>query len=77
MKTCAICYRTSLPMIINKGTANETRHYEFLAYETYKSFEEAQKEVDEINRTKPERLVTGELARCDERVYFVNVQEKM
>ena len=50
----------------------------FLAYYTYKTVEEAQKEVDFINTTKPERLsIDGSLAHCDERTYFVSQQEEM
>ena len=33
------------------------------------------KEVDEINTTKPKKLWNGELAKCDERIYFVDEQE--
>lgn len=62
-----ICYKTSNPIVYNVDT--------FLAYYTYKTREEAQKEVDEINTTKPEKLWNGELAKCDERTYFVNEQE--
>lgn len=43
-----ICYKTSNPIVYNADT--------FLAYYTYKTREEAQKEVDEINTTKPEKL---------------------
>ena len=62
-----ICYKTSKPIVHNTDT--------FLAYYTYKTREEAQKEVDEINTTKPEKLWNGELAKCDERTYFVDEQE--
>ena len=62
-----ICYKTSKPIVHNVDT--------FLAYYTYKTREEAQKEVDEINTTKPEKLWNGELAKCDERTYFVDEQE--
>lgn len=72
-----ICYKTNKPMICNKGTKYESSHDTFLAYYTYKSVEEAQKEVDEINKTKPEKLWNGELAKCDERTYFVSEQEEM
>lgn len=62
-----ICYKTSKPIGYNADT--------FLAYYTYKTREEAQKEVDEINTTKPEKLWNGEFAKCDERTYFVDEQE--
>lgn len=62
-----ICYKTSKPAVYNTDT--------FLAYYTYKTREEAQKEVDEINTTKPEKLWNGELAKCNERIYFVDEQE--
>lgn len=72
-----ICYKQKNPEIYNKGTAFETSCDEFLAYYTYKSVEEAQKEVDEINRTKPEKLWLGTPAKCDERTYFVSKQTVM
>lgn len=72
-----ICYKTKNPEIFNKGTKYEKICDTFLAYYTYKSVEEAQKEVDEINKTKPEKLWNGELAKCDERTYFVSEQEEM
>lgn len=72
-----ICYKTNKPTIYNKGTVYETSCDTFIAYYTFKTVDEAQKEVDEINRTKPERLWNGELARCDERTYFVSEQVEM
>ena len=62
-----ICYKTSNPIVYNADT--------FLAYYTCKTREEVQKEVDEINTTKPKKLWNGELAKCDERIYFVDEQE--
>ena len=70
-----ICYKTSKPIVYNAGTKYESIINTFLAYYTYKTREEAQKEVDEINTTKPEKLWNGELAKCDERIYFVDEQE--
>lgn len=70
-----ICYKTSKPVVYNAGTKWESASDTFLAYYTYKTREEAQKEVDEINITKPEKLWNGELAKCDERTYFVDEQE--
>ena len=62
-----ICYKTSKPIVYNTDT--------FLDNYTYTTREEAQKEVDEINITKPKKLWNGELAKCDERTYFVDEQE--
>lgn len=56
--TTAICYKDK--------NINE----EFLEYVTYKTLEEAQKEADEINKTKPEKLWNGLPAKCEERIYF-------
>ena len=50
---------------------------EYLSYYTYKTPEEAKKEVDKINKEKPEKLWNGEPAFCDERTYFVDEQEEM
>lgn len=72
-----ICYKQSEPTIYNKGTIHEKSCDTFLAYYTYKSVEEAQKEVDEINTNKPERLFNRELAHCDTRTYFVQEQPEM
>lgn len=60
-----ICYR-------EKSTGNT-----FLAYYTYKDMEEAQKEAEEINRTKPEKLFNGLPANCDKFEYFASEQETM
>lgn len=49
----------------------------YLAYYTFKSIKEAQKEIDKINAEKPEKLWNGELAKCDERTYFVTEQKGM
>ena len=68
-----ICYKEKTPTIFNKGTSDEKIMDTFLAYYTYKTVEEAQKEVDFLNTTKPERLpIDGSLAHCDERTYFVS-----
>lgn len=50
----------------------------YLAYYTYKTKEEAQQEVNELNTTKPAKLWNGELinwANIDH--YFVDEQEEM
>ena len=58
----AICYR-------ERKTGKE-----FLAYISWRALEGATAEAEEINRTRPEKLCTGDPALCDEREYFVNVQ---
>ena len=73
----AICYKTTKPLIINKGTKDQIICDEFLAYYCNKSKEEAEREANELNTNKPERLFNGELALCDERTYYVNEQEEM
>lgn len=77
MTKTVICYKQHTPTIYNKGTQWEKTCDTFLAYYTFKTPEEAQKECDIINATKPERLFNGELAKCDERTYFVSEQEEM
>lgn len=72
-----ICYKQNVPTVYNKGTKWEKTCDTFLAYQTYKTLEEAQRECDEMNANKPERLFNGQLAKCDERVYFAQVQEEM
>lgn len=72
-----ICYKTKKPEVYNAGTPYETREDTFLAYYTYKSKEEAQKECDDINTNKPQYLFNGQLADCDNRTYFVSEQEEM
>lgn len=70
-----ICYRTNEPTYYNKGTKYETSCSDFLAFYSYLSVEEAQKVVDKINNEKPERLpYTNELAKCNERFYYVDEQ---
>ena len=74
----AICYKTKAPVVYNKGTKYESACNHFLSYYTYKSQEEAQKEVDEINRTKPEALWNGNKVDWNKVDYFfVNDQEEM
>ena len=61
-------------VIIYKTKQNET----YLAYYTYKTVEEAQKEVDKINSTKPEKLWNGEKINWDRiEKFMVNEQEEM
>lgn len=74
----AVCYKTKAPVVYNKGTKWETTEDKFLSYYTYKSQEEAQKEVDEINRTKPEALWNGQKIDWTKTDYFfVTDQEEM
>lgn len=75
MMMTAICYKTTKPMVLNRGTRYEKTYDEFMAYLTYKTPEEAQKEVDAINTNKPEKLFNGAPALCDERTYFVGESE--
>ena len=74
----AICYKMKEKVYYNKGTKSERTHDTFLAYYTYKSKEEAQKDVDEINRTHPAEEKNGtpiDWNKVD--YYFVNEQEEM
>ena len=73
-----ICYKMKNPVYYNKGTKWEKSSDEFLAYYTYKSVEDAKKEVEEINSNKPEKLETGAPVNWDEVAYFfVNEQSEM
>lgn len=56
MTTSTICYKTKTPVYYNKGTKWEKTCDTFLAYPTYKSFEDAQKEAEELNKNKPATL---------------------
>lgn len=65
MMHTAICYRTK------SGKS-------FLAYYTYETVKEAEKTVEEMNRTHPKELFNGELIDWDEITeFFVNEQEMM
>ena len=73
-----ICYKMKEPVCYNKGTKWEKTHDEFLAYYTYKNVEEAKKEVEEINRTKPAKLWNGAPVDWEKVAYFfVSEQEEM
>ena len=48
----------------------------FLAYISYNTLAEVQKEAKRINQEKPERLRTGEPAKCDKRIYWAQEQEE-
>lgn len=76
--TNAVCYKLKTPHIINKGTAYEKRYDTFLAYESYKPFDEVECEVEYLNRTKPAKLWNGEPIDWNKVDYFyVNRQEAM
>ena len=71
-----ICYRTIEPTIYNKGTDFEKRCDEFLAYYTCKSVEEAQKEVEMMNKTKPSTMSNGQSIDWNTvKEFFVSEQE--
>ena len=73
-----ICYKMKEPVVYNRGTKYESTCDHFLSYYTYKTQEEAQKEVDEINATKPAKLWNGEKVdwnKVDH--FFVSDQEEM
>lgn len=73
-----VCYKTRQPVIYNKGTQWETRCDTFLSYYTYKSVIDAQREVDEINQTKPVNDPCGRPIDWDSIEYFfVDEQEEM
>ena len=73
-----ICYKLKNPMVFNKGTKWENSCDTFLAYYTAKNEAEAQKEVDEINATHPEKLFNGEKIDWNEiEKFFVSRQEEM
>ena len=73
-----ICYKTKKPIFYNKGTKHETSCDTFLSYYTYKTPEEAQKEADELNRTKPAKLWNREEIDWEKIDYFfVSEQEEM
>ena len=60
-----ICYRT-------------TKGDEYLSYYTYKTVEDAQKEVDTLNANKPAKLWNGESIDWTEvECFFVDTQEEM
>lgn len=74
----AICYKTKAPIVYKKGTKHESSCDHFFSYYTYKTKEEAQKEVDKINRTKPKALWNGkkiDWTKID--YFFVTDQEEM
>lgn len=78
MMSTVICYRTKEPEIYSEGTKWEKREFDFLAYYTYKTIEEAQKEVNKLNQMKPEQLWNGRKIDWNKIDYFyVEKQEEM
>lgn len=75
MKKTVISYKTIKPVSFLGSTVTCDS---FLAYYTYKSKEEAQKEVDEMNENHPEKDRLGNPINWNEIAYFyVNEQEEM
>lgn len=73
-----ICFRTKTPVIYNKGTKYETSCDHFLAYYTYKSVAEAEKEVAEMNAAHPAKLFNGDPIDWNVvKEFFVSEQEEM
>ena len=73
-----ICYKLKEGYYKPYTTYNGTWEGTCLAYYTYKTVEEAQKEVDEINATKPEKLWNDQPINWEKVDYFfVKQQEPM
>ena len=72
-----VCYRTKEPRYWNKGTRYETSCDHFLSHYSHKSPEETQKEVDEINRTHPERVCGCKVDWSEVKEFYVSDQEEM
>lgn len=74
----AICFKTRKPIIYNENTQYETSRDTFLAYYTFKSVEEAQREADELNQSKPAKLFNGvRIDWNDVDFYFAKEQGEM
>lgn len=66
------------PVYYNKGTKWESTCDTFLAYYTCTTAEEAQKEVDEMNKNHPEKDACGFPIDWEKVAYFfVSEQEQM
>lgn len=63
--TTTICYRLNNPFVFNEGTKWEKRHSDFLLYYWYRTKEEAEAKVAELN------------AEATDRVYYVSEQKEM
>ena len=78
MKRTVICYQTINPVYYNKGTKWEKTCDTFLAYYTYKTVEEAKREVEIMNATHPEKDGCGNPINWNEIAhFFVDEQEEM
>lgn len=78
MKRTVVCYKTVEPTYYNKGTKWEKTCDEFLAYYTYKTIEEAKKEVEEMNANHPAVDACGNPIDWTKVAYFfVDEQEEM
>ena len=78
MKSTVICYKTINPVYYNKGTEWEKSCDHFLAYYTYKTVEEAKKEVAEINKNHPNKDTCGNpIDWTKVKEFFVSEQEEM
>lgn len=73
----AICYKTKVPEIYNKGTKWEKAVDTFLAYYYMGTLEQAKEIVRKLNEEKPEKLFNGLPADCENRTYFVEEQKEM
>lgn len=70
MKIRVINYKQNTPTVYNKGTVHESTQDIFMAHFFCGTLEKAQKYADMLNQEKPEYLMNGELAHCDERFYY-------
>ena len=78
MKQTVICYRTINPVYYNKGTKWETSCDHFLAYYTYKTVEEAKREVKEMNKNHSAKDGIGlPIDWTVVKEFFVSEQEEM
>ena len=78
MKQTVICFRTINPVYYNKGTKWETSCDHFLAYYTYKTVEEAKREVEEMNKNHSEKDGIGlPIDWTVVKEFFVSEQEPM
>lgn len=76
MKIRVICYKLKKPIIYNKGTKWESQQDTFMAYETYKSLEEAKAKAEWYNTNKPNADDLGNPIDWNEVDYFyADIQE--
>ena len=72
-----INYKTRKPVVYNAGTEWEKSNDTFLAYYTFKTIEEAQKEVDELNSTHPTHLPNRQPIDWEKIEYFFVDEQEM